>query len=75
MSKAGQKNLINRLYRLDGETKKQKYEFYEEEKARREKESCTFAPNKGLGLSKHISVKLFSDKDGMLVDDNTRIDT
>jgi hypothetical protein len=54
---ASQKNMVNRLYK-DGETKKQKQEFYEEEKARREKEKCTFAPNSGLGPTKHIFVKI-----------------
>jgi len=48
VSRASQKSLINRLYK-DGETKKQKQEFYEEERARKEKEGCTFAPNSGLG--------------------------
>jgi len=51
--------MVNRLFK-DGETKKQKQDFYEEERARREKEMCTFAPNTNLNLgqSKHITIKI-----------------
>jgi len=49
----------------DGDNKKIKQQYYEKEKQRMEQKDCTFKPNnQAIGLTKQISVKLFSSKDG-----------
>jgi hypothetical protein len=57
VSKSNQATTVNRLFK-EGDVRKSKQKFYEAERARRETENCSFNPNKGLGQSKQISVRL-----------------
>ena len=50
----------------DGQEKKKKQEYYEQKKAELDTKDCTFKPGRDvIGQSKHISVKLYSNKDGV----------
>ena len=45
ISREGETALVNRLFSQGAQKRALKKQFYEEEKARRETEKCTFTPN------------------------------